>query len=156
MISNPTPLNSLKDLHLGPPVGVRPLAYGWYFVIAGIAILLALTIISLRNYFKNRRPKREALKQLQALEQTYKADPNPNKIAYQLTILLKRVCFAYYPRTQIASLHSEKWQVFLGNTDWSKTLCRLNYEKDSTEDISPIFKEIKHWIKTCDRRGKHA
>ncbi len=149
-------LQALKDIHLGPSIGAWPLAYGWYFLICGITLAIVLIGIAIRNFLKNRKPKREALKKLKMLEREYAKNPDPNKMAYQLTVLLKRLCFAYYPRHEIASLYGKDWQAFLGNEEWSKTLYRLSYEKHTNEDITAIFPKLQNWIKKANIKEKNV
>ena len=149
---NTEPLKQLKDLHLPDPIGTWPLAYGWY-----IAILITLALVLSLSYaaFKARKAsqaKRLALKALKKLEINYLKQPDASQMAYQLTVLLKRVCFAYYPREKIASLHSQTWHKFLGEPEWNEVLMRLSYQKSNHEDLSLLFTPIKNWIKTCNKR----
>lgn len=145
-------LTQLKDLHLPTQIGAWPLAYGWYILIFLILFFFFTSVIYIYKYCKYKKPKRLALKKLAALELVYQKENNANQMAYQLTMLLKQVSFAYFPRVKIASLHDKDWQNFLGNKDWSKTLTRLNYQKNINEDISSLFKPIKYWIKNCDKQ----
>ena len=145
-------LKNLRDLHLPDPIGIWPLAYGWYIVIAIILIILFSLGIYLYKKFKSGQGRRLALKELMVIEQEYQQHNNPNATVYRLNVLLKRTCFAYYQRTEIAGLHSKKWQSFLGNEQWSKSLVDLSYQKLSDEeDLSSLFRPIKEWLKRCGK-----
>lgn len=150
------PLEQLRDIHLGDPIGAWPLAYGWYILIALTIIALTLLITFTCRFIKNRRPKKLALKELKRIEINYLSNADPHKTAYQITVLLKRVCFAYYPRKKIASLHGDVWFDFLGKSPWAYTLSQLSYQKEITQDLSAIFPKVRQWIKTCNKRIKHV
>jgi len=147
-------LKQLHALHLPAPIGTWPLAYGWYILITLFLFILTTVLVNIYKYIKFRKPKRLALKKLAKLEKIYSTEQDANKMAYQITVLLKQVCFAYYPRQKVASLHGEKWHKFLGDNDWSKILIKLNYQKASDEDLSLIFSPIRIWIKNCDKQTK--
>ena len=153
---NPNHLQALHDIQLGQPIGVWPLAYGWYFLIISITFSIVALSLLARCAYQARKPKQLALKKLKELEATYLLEPNPSDMAYQLTVLLKRVCFAYYPRKEIASLYGKEWQHFLGDHDWVKTLQHLSYQKNIEGDLSDVFPAIKRWIKTCNKRGNNV
>ncbi len=153
---SPTHLQALHDIQQGKPIGIWPLAYGWYLLIIGISCSVVALSLLARHAYKARKPKQLALKRLKALEALYLKDPNPSDMAYQLTVLLKRVCFAYYPREKIASLYGKEWQHFIGDHEWGKTLQQLSYQKNTQADLSAVFPAIKRWIKTCNKRGRNV
>lgn len=153
---NSDPLQKLRDLQLGEPIGAWPLAYGWYLLAIFILIIVTIVIMTIYKRYQINKPKRLALKQLCLIEKVYQLKPEPHKTAYQLTVLLKRLCFAYYPREKVASLYGEKWYQFLGQQDWAEQLSRLNYQKPTCEDVSALFPKIRHWIKNCNKRNKNV
>lgn len=150
------PLAQLRDLHLGEPIGAWPLAYGWYLLIGLTLVLFTAFICFVYRAYQHQKPKKEALNALALLEKDYQLNLNANDTAYQITLLLKRVCFAYASREKVASLHSNDWIKFLGSPPWASTLIKLSYQKTHSFDLSPLFPEIKHWINTCKKRLKHV
>lgn len=153
-MDNQAPLQALRDLHLGKPIGWWPLAYGWYIVIFAVCLILIALGFWLHNYLKHKRPKTAALKQLNLIKQQYHQHTDPNKTAFELTKLLKCFSFAYLPRQQIASLHGQAWQDYLGNEAWCLMLCHLSYAKHQDEDLTTLFNDIERWIKRFDPKGK--
>ena len=151
-----SPLAQLRDLQLGEPIGAWPLAYGWYLLMILVLMLLTALGISIHRLYQNRKPKKEALKTLALIESKYRTNKDPAVTAYQITVLLKRLCFACAPREKVAALHGEKWLNFLGNKPWAKTLTQLSYQKNITCDLTPLFPEIKRWINTCNKRLKYV
>lgn len=146
-------LKNLRDLHLPQQIGAWPLAYGWYIVLAIALFALGIAVLVLYRYFKKNKARKLALKELAQIERDYQNNKDGAAAAYQLTVLLKRVSFAYYPRVKVASLYGEEWQKFLGNTTWSKQLVQLSYQKNNSDsDLGKVFVPIKQWIKACGRR----
>lgn len=146
-------LDQLRDLHLPEPVGVWPLAYGWYIVLIIVAAIVTAAMYVLYKKYKMNLPKKQALKHIEAIEQAYLTDQDAAKAAYQLTIVLKRFCLSYYPRKEVASLHGQQWQQFLGNTDWCQTLSSLAYQKPKHMDLQPVIKGVTGWIKRFKPKG---
>ncbi|RUO32195.1 DUF4381 domain-containing protein [Aliidiomarina sedimenti] len=80
-----------------------PLAWGWWVLIALLIVLLGGVCFWLIQRARQRRGMRLLRAQLK--------HPLPSLSAVNLT--LKQAALLYYPRQQIAALHSEQWQAFL-------------------------------------------
>lgn len=141
-------LANLKDLHMPQPIGAWPLAYGWYVVIALALSATVGTVWAIYYFRKKVRPKKFALQTLQQIEQDYQSHQDTAQAAYQLSVLLKRFCFAYLPRQKLAGLYGESWQAFLGNEPWLKTITQLSYQKPQVDyDLRPLFDDVRNWIR---------
>lgn len=143
----------LKDLHLPSPPGLWPLAFGWYLLLfISLFVIVMMFYWSSRRWINN-RAQRCAIKELDKLRQAYNQDPDIKYIE-KLSILLKRVALAYFPRKEIAGLSGKKWLKFLnqtGNTmmftsDIGKLLVTAPYKKTVEEDISVLISMCAIWI----------
>ncbi len=154
MQANPSLLKQLKDIHMPKAIGIWPLAPGWWIVIGIVMLILIATIYFILKRRGKITAKKLALQQLYALEEEYSADTNTNLLS-DLAILLRRAAIAYYPRSNIAKLHGEKWLAFLDETSKSKrytqgvgrALLHGPYAASYEDDLTPIFSLVKSWIK---------
>lgn len=156
-------LAKLHDIVLPKPIGLWPLAIGWYFVFFMGLILLGLLLFYWHKHVVNALPKREALRHLKKVQQTYLNDGNKLAAIIQLSELLRRVALAYFPKEKVASLVEEDWIVFLNQRarklDFKSVedcLLRWPYEaeiKSADPDrlVSHFFALTTAWIK---QRGK--
>lgn len=148
-------LNKLRDIHLPKEVGLWPFAYGWYILIAIVAILIALGLIVSYKRYRNNLPRKAAVKALDNIEKNYKKEKSAPKTAEQIISLIKRFYFSYHvKRESIASLHSKELAQFLGNPPWIKSVSKVQYMKDSDINLTPVFAEIRLWIKQTHPGGK--
>lgn len=101
------PLAQLKDIHLPDPVGIWPLAPGWW--ISAILLLSAsvATVMFIRKWRQRRRARAQAMAELKSLS------ASSNDWPVQLNALLKRAALSYFPHHRVASLHGEAWADFL-------------------------------------------
>lgn len=157
-MSNPA-LSNLKDIHLPNPVGLWPIASGWYILL--LFILLLFFIIY--RFYSKRKIKRLALKKLKLQKNNYLNSVTNNKeAALNIAEILKRVALAYFKRDEIAHLHGEAWLIFLEKSsnyklnfsEVKEQLLDWPYRPDCQGDLTPLFKKAKIWIKTC--RGKNV
>lgn len=103
-------LNDLKDIHLPPPVGVWPFAWGWWL----LAIVLVLLVTALLNFgikrYRKNAYRRAALKELHIIETLYRQGAvNGLNFESALVQVLKRTALTAYPRSQVARLTGETW-----------------------------------------------
>ena len=151
-MNNTEPLKNLRDLHLPDPIGIWPLAYGWYIVIAIVSIILiALGCYAYRKH-KAAKGRKIALKDLEKIKQDYFQKGNKQNTVYSLNVLIKRTCFFYYPREKVAGLHSNDWLKFLGGESWCQQLVDFSYKNMTDEDEpAELFEPIQQWIKKCGK-----
>lgn len=149
------PLQNLRDIHLPDPVGIWPLAPGWYLL--AVILLLLVMVASYVVYRRYRRglAKRQALLLLHDYERQYAAGTDAAVISAQISELLRRVALVYYPRARVAGLNGLSWIGFLNETsdninfnEISGLILDLPYQsKPSGTDLKPLFSSAKAWIK---------
>lgn len=91
----------------GADVGLWPLAWGWWALLALCLILLTLGVVWCVKRVKQQKAKKQAIKALKALPLAQQ-----NNLQY-CNQILKRVFMSYFPRGQVESLHSQQWTAFL-------------------------------------------
>jgi len=114
--------NRLHDIHELDPVGIWPLAIGWWLMLAGI-FLLVLLFIGLRRWrpdWQRYLPRygwsRDAARELNLLrEQVGRRDVK--LVADRLSELLRRIAIARCGRDHCAGLHGEPWLAWLADHD---------------------------------------
>lgn len=151
-------LAQLKDIHLPDPIGWWPLAPGWYFLIAGAALIVLALAIFLYRLYQQGRAKRQALRMLAEYIRLYQEDQNHQLMSARLSELLRRVALAYYPRQQVASLEGQAWLDFLNeagngvNFNAVRELLIVQpYQAKGDYPLKPLISRCEQWIK---QRGK--
>lgn len=148
------PLAQLKDIHLADPIGLLPLAPGWYVLMAIIFILIMC--IGYLTYKKrlNARPKKKALELLNAYKEQYEKDRNSQQTSAHISELLRRVALVYFSRKEVASLHGEAWISFLNKTskdiDFKPVQSMLldsPFKASESLDLKPLIVRTEQWIK---------
>ncbi len=114
--------NRLHDIHELDPVGIWPLATGWWLMLAGTALMILLFIglrrwrPDWRRYLPRYGWSRDAARQLATLrEQVGHADVK--SLSARLSELLRRIAIARCGRDHCAGLHGESWLAWLADHD---------------------------------------
>lgn len=145
-------LEQLKDIHLPDTPSYLPLS--WLGIV--FSIVLTLLVASLLFYayrvFKRTRASKAALVKIRELKsiKTVKAE----HIA-QISIILRQVSLAYFPRKQVAGLTGIAWLNFLNNSgnttaftsEIGKLLLSAPYQKTTTADAKKLVLLIEKWVK---------
>jgi|AntRauTorcE11897_2_1112592.scaffolds.fasta_scaffold04513_3 hypothetical protein len=82
---------------------------------AGLVLLIALLLWW--RWHKRTRTRRYAYKELEAIQQRYQENQDPQRYLYELNLLLRRIAVRNFRREKVASLTGEDWLDFL---DWSR------------------------------------
>ena len=154
------PLNSLRDIHLPPPISIWPLPPGWY--IAGLFLLILLGYSGFRfySYWRYIRPKRIAFRALDQLLQ--KQDQlSTETLLMNLSCLVRRMALAYFPRKEVAGLVGDDWLKFLDDTGQTtiftcgigRHLSTAPYQSTPNVQITLLFETVARWIKQCSPRN---
>lgn len=114
--------NRLHDIQELDPVGIWPLATGWWLMLAGMTLLILL-FIGLRRWrpdWQRYLPRygwsRDAARQLTTLrEQVGHGDVKT--LAARLSELLRRIAIARCGRDSCAGLNGEPWLAWLADHD---------------------------------------
>ena len=151
---NPTdPLANLADIQIPDPVSAWPPAPGWWILAALVlAVLIGVPLWLIKRHRK-RAYRREALAQLQLL-QNRKDELSATEMASALSGLLKQVAITLFGRQHTASLNGEAWLQFLdakGNTsDFTQGPGRVLgndiYRPDASVELDTLFTLSKKWI----------
>lgn len=84
------PLSALHDISLPTAISAWPLALGWWLIIGGLIISIALGIFFSLRYYRRRQKRERYLTALRALT------PQSSTAYYSaLNRLLKQICIAY-------------------------------------------------------------
>lgn len=103
----------LRDLHLPDPVGLWPLAPGWWVLIAIALGALGWVAWQWTRAFRRNAARRHALRRLRAAVSAYEQHGNAVRLGTELSELLRRTMLAYAPRADVAGLTGEEWLRFL-------------------------------------------
>ncbi len=150
------PLAGLRDIVLPPPVGWWPLAEVWWFIIVGSIGFITWFVWFLWRNWKLDAYRREALKQLDAIERHWRDGELDNPVE-AVNALLRQVAVTAYTRDRIAPLHGKAWAAFLRNNavrvtapDDLDDLLALAYQADvsrETEKIERLLAFAREWIR---------
>lgn len=129
---------------------------GWYILFGLTGIILLFIILKwIQNYNKNKY-RREALKNLEAIERRYHTK-NEGSYLNEVFVLLKIVAIQKFGRETVASSFGESWLKFLEekgkNTPFQKhaaVVSAVLYESGDvgSADAKQIFELTRKWIKT--------
>ena len=137
-------LSNLRDIVIPDPPPFWPPAPGMWLIL-GIGLLVALVLFfRLYRNWKQNFYRRAGLSLLQDA-----------KTVHDLSVLLKRVALAVFPRERVASLYGEEWAAFLTATcprgDFSK-IGELDPHTSAKPDLIDLTRLwIRHHNVTHDR-----
>lgn len=145
-------INQLRDIHYPMPISIWPLALGWFLLIGFCLFLFALMLFIWKKNNKKNRLKKIVLKRLVELQNQQQ---HMHDVSEELSILLKRVALANYPRHEVAGLHGEAWLKFLDKSsmtkDFSQGPGRLlivsPYSAKSGPLPDALFHLLQSWVK---------
>ncbi|MBF0380103.1 MAG: DUF4381 domain-containing protein [Magnetococcales bacterium] len=107
-----TPPLPLHDIHLPQGISWWPLAPGWWYLL-GLIITLSGLVYLLRSWHRKGALRREALKNLVKIEESYKQTGDHAILAQDISVLLRRIAISNQNKTLTAGLTGEKWLQFL-------------------------------------------
>ncbi len=155
-------LNSLRDIHLPPPVGWFPPAPGWWLL---GALLLIAALSGLWAWRRRTRLRRRSLRHLHRLHATWRKDRDDARYLRGLSRLLRQAAIAAHPEGTPAGLTGESWLAFLdhhGRTraftaGIGRTLLTAPYQARPQADVEALHRLARHWLETATvprrRRG---
>ena len=102
----PTESLPLRDIHLPMPVGIWPLAPGWWFLIAALLMAIAVILFLIQRH---RRPTalKQALSEVERLLDT--SELSNFQRNQEISLILKQLAVTSYPREDVAGLSGREW-----------------------------------------------
>ena len=132
----PDPLAALHPLRSPELVGWWPPAPGWWALLVGALLLVAILAYLWRRRHRKNAYRRRALGQLQLLHTEFLAKRDSGLYFSQINALLKSVALLAYPRAEVAARHGADWRAF------------LNRSLPPTEQLQPAFDDAAYQ-KSC-------
>ena len=149
------PLAQLQDIHLPAPIGVWPLAWGWWALL--IIVLLAMTGIFfwlrtkiIRNAYRNL-----ALKELRQIQKQFNQQQSTEHLQ-AINQLLRRCALSGFGNTFDAGLQGAQWLQWLDNQaakpqiDFTmgdgNVLAAGPYQKNPAFNPDHLHKIVSRWI----------
>ncbi|MCG6872679.1 MAG: DUF4381 domain-containing protein [Gammaproteobacteria bacterium] len=154
------PLEQLRDIHLPAAIPWWPLAPGWW-LLGGL--LLAGLLLGWRWWRRTKAPRPllvAARGELAGIERRYRAEPRPDRLARELSELLRRVCVVRYPRADSAGLTGDPWLALLdgalGGNDFregsGRALAEAPYRQDPVLDAEALIALVGRWLRALETR----
>jgi hypothetical protein len=168
------PLENLNDIAEPSGVSFLPLAWGWWFVIAVIVMLVLCAAIGIVRYYRRHAARKATCKLLD-----HQFQQNTLSLSSANT-LLKRVCMTYSAREAVAAMHGEQWVNTLKNclhqkaknhpnteklTIFKQTQYLPDQENNKTLSQREIYDVTGHWLRKVDltylaklkeKKGQHV
>lgn len=166
-MDGPAATLSLRDIHLPDAVSWWPPAPGWWALLV-LCFLMVFSVWLFRLIKYRRSVRVAAIQSLQDISATFLREKDAHQLVKSLSILLRRICLSYFPRSEVAGLTGEKWLAFLDHClDWGnvserfsqgagRTLITAPYQPQSTLQGEQLLNLCQHWIKALPLlKGKH-
>lgn len=142
-------LEQLNPVVAPPPVGLWPLAPGWWFLLALVVMALGILAVAAVRHHRANRYRRQALAELDAL-------PKDSNYVQQLARLLKRTAITAYPEAQdrLPGLFGMRWLTFLNSTcpkpafNEAEAILLTNaiYRPSTPADSAVLEQSVRYWI----------
>lgn len=155
------PALQLRDIHLPGAPGFWPLAPGWWVVAALIALLIVGGALMTWRRFRIRAREGRALRTLAELESAFRHDRAPETLA-RISVLLRQIALARFPRRQVASLTGRAWLGFLDASGGQgrfgagpgQVLAGSPYQRSlpAELDMDALMALVREWVQVNLRR----
>lgn len=152
---NGFPLDALRDIHIPPVPAWWPPAPGWWMLL--LILLPVSVILGRRLYQRHRRwrQRRRVLLALAALKAAFEDDGNPARFAGELSVLLRQVAMARFPRERVAGLHGLPWLRFLDDSGGQggfadgpgRVLLSAPYQAEAVVDVPALTALARAWLR---------
>ena len=149
------PLAGLIDIPLPQEVTLWPQTWPLRIAIALVTVLTVLAIWKFAHRYRANRYRREALSELDRMRQT--PDAAPDRLAEQLSVLVRRTALGAFPRETIAPLTGAAWLAFLdrsyGGDEFSKGagrwLVSAPYQRTAPgrDELNALRGLVDRWIR---------
>ncbi len=148
-------LDQLPANHLPEPIGLWPLAPGWWLTALVSLIIISTTIYCLIKWRNKTRYRRLGKVRAKAVFMDYQQHKNQRKFAHECNRLLKQVALHAYPDSDVAGLHGHKWQSFLSDTGKNPEFLSTaghalgdgRFDPELTLDVAALQTLTLNWIR---------
>ena len=153
------PLAQLRDITLPDPVGLWPLAPGWWIL---LALVLSAVIWLALHWWRQRRAnayRHVAAAALDSAWDDYRQNRQCAEFLQALQTLLRRTALHAYPGTPIAGLHGQRWLRFLDHklqgSEFSQgqgqALLSAPYQANPELDPTALYQLGRRWLQDHQR-----
>lgn len=144
----------LKDIQLPGAISYWPLPIGWWILLM-LAVFIPLIFILYKNW-KEKRLITTTINQFNKIRLEFNKDKDSNKLAKNLSTLLRQIVITKMPRKNTASIVGQDWLSFLDKIgcckDFSsgvgKQLSYIPYQDKGLENVDELLLVISKWINT--------
>jgi hypothetical protein len=152
----------LRDIHLPAAPGLWPLAPGWWVVGALLALLIAgAAFLALRRH-RLRWLERDTLRALAVLDASFRDQQTPERLG-RISMLLRRIALAHFPRDRISPLTGRDWLRFLDESGGhgrfadgpGRMLAWVPYQRTlpADLDVDALMALVHEWVRLNLRRA---
>ena len=135
MTIDPYSLNNLRDIVIPDPPPLWPFATGLWIAIGVVVLTIGLIIWRLMIVRRRNAYRRAGLQLLSAATSTR-----------DVSVIMKRVALAAFPREQVASLYGGDWITFLQETCPSVSFTAEIAGEDSASPSGEFITLARTWI----------
>ncbi len=135
MTSDPYSLNNLRDIVIPDPPPLWPFATGLWIAIGVVALSIGLIIWRLMIVRRRNAYRRAGLQLLSTATS-----------ARDVSVIMKRVALAAFPRERVASLYGDDWVEFLQETCPSVSFAAAIVGEDSANPSGDLVSLARTWI----------
>jgi hypothetical protein len=128
-------LSNLRDIVIPEAPAILPLAPMLWWVLALVVLTVVILVLHWRRAYKRNAYRRAGLETLASAG-----------TVHEVSVVLKRVALAAYPREQVASLYGEQWVAFLHQT-CRRCDCSLLARARPEAAASGLIKQAVVWIR---------
>lgn len=156
----------LRDIHLPDAVSWWPPAPGWWLLPGLVALLVFAALRRWRRGRVRRAAICHARRELAAIRQAFRLQPDQARLARALSALLRRLAMSLYGRRDAAALTGEDWLAFLDQKAGGHAFTRgagrglieAPYRAEPDYDHAALLRLVSGWIdKAAAGRGRrHA
>lgn len=160
MKENVLSIMDLRDIVLPTPVALWPPAPFAWILLAVAGIGLAVLIRRGISRWRAGAYRREGLSNLRRIESKFLTLGSDMAAVRELSVLLKRVALAAFPRKEVAALYGEDWSQFLDRTCkgctftagsghlLAVTMCAgSDASPPNTRETNQLVGQTRSWIK---------
>ena len=150
-------MGKLHDIELPSPVGMWPIAPGWYLLaIMAIGVGIIISMMA-KRWWRRQCIKNQALQKCDELEMRF--THSQDNVCGELSVLLRRLTIAFHPYENVTLLE-EQWIDFLNNSggklflteecfpeDLAELLRSSPYQRHAPERTLQLIDACRDWIK---------